>query len=75
MESSDDSYDMIPKRPKEFLKLIQQPDAARVLQDVGVDVVSWFLQINFGRRIPTTESPPKLDGGRPDRWVCLTSSR
>lgn len=41
MESSDDSYDMIPKRPKEFLKLIQQPDAARVLQDVGVDVVSW----------------------------------
>lgn len=41
MESSDDSYDMIPKSPKEFLKLIQQPDAARVLQDVGVDVVSW----------------------------------
>ena len=29
------------KPPKEFVKLIQQPDAARVLQDVGVDVVSW----------------------------------
>ena len=56
MESSDDSYDMIPKRPKEFLKLIQQPDAARVLQDVGVDVVSWFLQSILGRRNP--RSPP-----------------
>lgn len=66
MESSDDSYDMIPKRPKEFLKLIQQPDAARVLQDVGVDVVSWFLQSILGGE---TTDPPRIDG--PPRQVGL----
>ena len=72
MESSVDSYDMIPKRPKEFLKLIQQPDAARVLQDVGVDVVSWFVQSILGRR---NHRIPPVSTDRPDRWVCLTSSR
>ena len=55
-QSSDDSDDMIQKS-KQFVKLIQQPDAAHVLQDVGVDVVSWLQVASFEAPIPETTAP------------------
>ncbi len=49
------------KPPKEFVKLIQQPDAARVLQDVGVDVVSWSHRASGMASYPGRDEVVRLE--------------